>query len=566
MERIWLNHYPPGIPADITDEAARYDSLVAMVEESCGKYAKRPAFHSMGATLSYAQLEEKSRHFAGWLQARGIKKGDRVALMMPNLLQYPICLFGTLRAGAAVVNTNPLYTPAELNHQLHDSGARVIVIAENFAHTLQDALEGTSIDTIIVTSIGDMLGGIKGWVTNLVVRHVKKMVPAYRLPDTLRLPQVLAEGAGAAYTRPPLSHDDIALLQYTGGTTGVAKGAILTHGNMVSNVSQAHAWVKPYLGQEEQCIVTALPLYHIFALTANCLTFLVLGASNLLIINPRDIPDMIKSMSRHRFTAITGVNTLFNALLLDPGFAKLDFSSLKLTLGGGMAVQEVIAKRWLQCTGKPLAQAYGLTETSPAVTINPLDKTEFTGSIGLPVPSTEIAIRDNDGNDMPQGESGEICVRGPQVTPGYWQRPDETEKVFDKDGFLHTGDIGYVDEQGYIFLLDRKKDMILVSGFNVYPNEIEAVAAEHPGVKEAAAIGVPNEHSGEVVKLFVIRKDPNLTEQALIEYLRTKLTRYKVPKLIEFREDLPRSNVGKVLRRELKQDNDAGKQQGERHK
>uniref|UniRef100_UPI00334068E1 AMP-binding protein n=1 Tax=Castellaniella defragrans TaxID=75697 RepID=UPI00334068E1 len=562
MERTWLNHYPPGVPADITDEAARYDSLAALVEESCGKYAGRPAFHSMGADLSYAQLEESSRHFAAWLQARGIKKGDRVALMMPNLLQYPVCLFGTLRAGAVVINTNPLYTPAELNHQLRDSGARAIVIAENFAYTLQDALQGTSIDTIITTAIGDMLGGVKGWVTNLVVRHVKKMVPPYNLPNALRLPQVLAAGARATYTRPPLSHDDIALLQYTGGTTGVAKGAILTHGNMVSNVSQALAWVRPYLTHEHQCIVTALPLYHIFALTANCLTFMALGASNLLIVNPRDIPDMVKSMGKYRFTAITGVNTLFNALLLNPDFAKLDFSSLRLTLGGGMAVQDVIAKRWLECTGKPLAQAYGLTETSPAVTINPLDKVEFTGSIGQPVPSTDVAIRDDDGVDLPQGETGEICVRGPQVTPGYWQRPDETAKVFDKDGFLHTGDIGYIDAQGFVFLLDRKKDMINVSGFNVYPNEIEAVAAEHPGVKEAAAIGIPNEHSGEVAKLFVIRKDPDLTEEALKEYLRTKLTRYKVPKLIEFREDLPRSNIGKVLRRKLKEDDGSGQPSG----
>ncbi len=553
MEPIWLEHYPAGIPADITDEAARYDSLAALFEESCANHADNAAYLSMGASMTYAQLEESSRHFAAWLQSVGVGKGDRVALMMPNLLQYPVCLFGVLRAGAVAVNTNPLYTATELEHQLRDSGAETIVIAENFAHTLQQALPNTGIKRIVVTSLGEMLGLVKGVLTDLVVRHVKKLIPAYQLPDTQRLKHVLSQGRHAAYTRPELAHKDLALLQYTGGTTGVAKGAMLTHGNMVSNVCQAHAWVKPYLGHGDECIVTALPLYHIFALTANCLTFLKLGASNLLIVNPRDIPAFVKSMRQNRFTALTGVNTLFNALLNNADFAKLDFSSLRLTLGGGMAVQEVIAQRWLKVTGKPLAQAYGLTETSPAVTINPLDKKEFDGSIGLPVPSTEISIRDDQGRDLPQGESGEICVRGPQVTPGYWNRPDETSKAFDSDGFLHTGDIGYVNEQGYIFILDRKKDMILVSGFNVYPNEVEAVAMEHPDVLEAAAIGVPDEHSGEVVKLFVIRKNDRLTEEELIKHCRNKLTGYKAPKYVEFRKDLPRSNVGKILRRELKE-------------
>ncbi|MYN12658.1 AMP-binding protein [Pusillimonas sp. TS35] len=552
MEPVWLDHYPPGIPADITEAAARYGSLVALFEESCTAHADRTAYYSLGASMRYAELEEYSRYFAAWLQSIGLNKGDRVALMMPNVFQYPVCLFGVLRAGGVVVNTNPLYTPSELNHQLADSGATVIVIAENFAHTLQDALPGTAVKTIVVTGIGDLLGGIKGMATNFVIRHVKKMVKPYALPGALRLKDCLHKGERATYSPPTLSHQDLALLQYTGGTTGIAKGAMLTHGNMVSNVCQAHAWVTPYLGGARQLIVTALPLYHIFALTANCLVFVVLGASNLLIINPRDIPAVVKELGKYPFTAITGVNTLFNALLLNKDFNKLDFSTLRITLGGGMAVQEVIAQRWLAATGVPLAQAYGLTETSPAVTINPLDLKTFTGSIGLPVPSTSIAIRDADGNDMPVGESGELCVRGPQVTPGYWNRPDETEKVFDKDGFLRTGDIARVNEEGYVFLLDRKKDMILVSGFNVYPNEIEAVAAEHPGVKEAAAIGVPDEHSGEVVKLFVIRKDPALTEQMLIEYLRSKLTGYKVPKYVEFREDLPRTNVGKVLRRALK--------------
>ncbi|AEC21425.1 acyl-CoA synthetase, long-chain-fatty-acid--CoA ligase [Pusillimonas sp. T7-7] len=552
MEPIWLDHYPPGVPADITDEAAKYDSLMAMFEESCSRHAQNVAYISMGVKLTYAELDERSQQFAAWLQAHGIKKGDRVALMMPNLLQYPVCLFGVLRMGGVVVNTNPLYTPTELEHQLQDSGAETIVIAENFAHTLQKALPNTPIKTIIKTSVGDMLGTVRGAVTNLVVRHVKKLIPAYSLPNTLSLKRVLEEGSQAQYTRPDLTQKDLALLQYTGGTTGVAKGAMLTHGNMVANVCQAQAWVDSSLDGSNELIVTALPLYHIFALMANCLIFIKLGASNLLIINPRDMPAFIKSLSQHKFTAITGVNTLFNALLNHPDFSKLNFKSLNLALGGGMAVQEVVAKRWLEVTGVPIAQAYGLTETSPAVTINPLDKTDFNGSIGLPIPSTEISIRNEAGQDLPQGESGEIAVRGPQVTPGYWNRPEETRKTFDPDGFLRTGDIGYVNEKGYVFIQDRKKDMILVSGFNVYPNEVEAVAMEHPDVREAAAIGVPDEHSGEVVKLFVIRKNNTVTEEELIKFCRNKLTGYKAPKFVEFRQDLPRSNVGKILRRELK--------------
>lgn len=562
MEPIWLAHYPAGIPADITDEAQRYDSLVSVFEESCAQHADAVAYISLGASMTYRELDQRSRHFAAWLQSIGVVKGDRVALMMPNILQYPVCLFGTLRAGAVVVNTNPLYTPTELEHQLKDSGAQTIVIAENFAHTLQEALPRTAIKNIVVTSVGEMLGGIKGVVTDLVVRHVKKLIPAWSLPGPVRLKAALAQGRRMKHTAIPLTHTDIALLQYTGGTTGVAKGAMLTHGNMVSNLCQAHAWVKSYLHGEDECIVTALPLYHIFAFTANCLTFMKLGAKNLLIINARDIPDMIKSMGKVRFTALTGVNTLFNALLHNPDFAKLDFSGLRLTLGGGMAVQEVIAQRWLDTTGVPIAQAYGLTETSPAVTINPLDKTTFDGSIGLPVPSTEISIRDGENTDLPQGQQGEICVRGPQVTPGYWQQPEETRKTFDSDGFLRTGDIGYVNEQGYIFILDRKKDMILVSGFNVYPNEVEAVAMEHPDVREAAAVGVPDEHSGEVVKLFVIRNNPGLTEEALIKHCRQKLTGYKAPRYVEFRDQLPRTNVGKILRRQLRDEARATAQKG----
>ncbi len=555
MERIWLEHYPEGVPADITDQAAAYESLADLFEQSCRQYAGNTAYVSMGASMTYAQTLAKARAFAAWLQDQGVGKGDRVALMMPNLLQYPICLFGTLMAGAVVVNTNPLYTAHELHHQLSDSGTTTVVVAENFAHTLQQAMPDTQVKRVVVTSLGEMLGFPKGLITDLVVRHVKKLVPAWNIPGALRLRDVLAEGARAPYHRPALTHADLAALQYTGGTTGVAKGAMLSHGNLVSNVCQAYAWVRPYCTGDRECIVTALPLYHIFALTANCLTFMRLGASNLLIVNPRDIPGFIKELGKVRFTALTGVNTLFNALLNNPDFSKLDFSGLNLTLGGGMAVQEAIAARWLKTTGKPIAQAYGLTETSPAVTINPFDKVDFNGSIGLPVPSTDVAVR-NENRTMAIGESGEICVKGPQVTAGYWNRPEETAKVFDADGWLLTGDIGYMNDKGYVFLLDRKKDMILVSGFNVYPNEVEAAAIEHPGILEAAAIGVPNGASGEVVKLYVIRKDPNLTEADVIAHCRTLLTGYKVPKFVEFREDLPRSNVGKILRKELRNEAD----------
>ncbi|WP_323018678.1 AMP-binding protein [Castellaniella sp.] len=558
MERIWLEHYPKGVPADITDQAAAYGSLADLFEESCRQYAHNTAYISMGVSMSYTQTYEKAQAFAAWLQSQGVEKGDRVALMMPNLLQYPICLFGTLMAGAVVVNTNPLYTAHELHHQLSDSGATTVVVAENFASTLQQAMAmpNTNVKRVVVTSLGEMLGFPKGPITDLVVRHVKKLVPAWRIPGALRLHQALATGARSAYQRPTLTHDDLAALQYTGGTTGVAKGAMLSHGNLVSNVCQAYGWVKPFCQGERECVVTALPLYHIFALTANCLTFMKLGASNLLIVNPRDIPGFVKELGTVKFTALTGVNTLFNALLNNADFAKLDFSSLHTTLGGGMAVQEAIAERWLKATGKPIAQAYGLTETSPAVTINPLDKVDFNGSIGLPVPSTLVAVR-TDNRSMAIGEPGEICVKGPQVTSGYWNRPEETAKVFDGDGWLLTGDIGYMNDKGYVFLLDRKKDMILVSGFNVYPNEVEAAAIEHPGILEAAAIGVPNGPSGEVVKLYVIRKDPALTEADVIAHCRKLLTGYKVPKFVEFRDDLPRSNVGKILRKELRKQDPA---------
>jgi long-chain acyl-CoA synthetase len=550
MERIWQKSYPAGVPADI--EMDGVTTLVSVVRESCRRYADKTSYISMGKSLSYAELDRLTRDFAAWLHANGLGRGDRVALMMPNLLQYPVCLFGALRAGCVVVNCNPLYTPHELQHQLVDSGARVIVVADNFAATVQKALDGTAIERVVVTSIGELLGPLKGRLVDFVVRRVKRMVPAWSLPGAIRLGDALRAGAAAPFTEVELDQRDLACLQYTGGTTGVAKAAMLTHGNLVANLSQAYAWVRPLVTEGEECIVTALPLYHIFALTANCLTFMKMGASNLLIINPRDIPGLVKEMRKVPFSAFTGVNTLFNALLNNPDFARLDFSRLRLTMGGGMAVQRSVADRWRAVTGRSLAQAYGLTETSPAVTINPLDVQEFTGSIGLPVPSTDISIRDDAGQELGVGETGEICVRGPQVTQGYWQRPDETALVLYADGFLRTGDVGYVDEKGYVLLVDRKKDMILVSGFNVYPNEVEDVAALHPGVREVAAVGVPDERSGEAVKLYVIRKDPALDAETLIAHCRKQLTGYKVPRYIEFRDDLPRTNVGKILRRELK--------------
>ncbi len=551
MDRIWLQSYPAGVPADIDIE--HIPSLVALLETACATYADKVAYLSMGKAMTYRELDEASRAFAGWLQSIGMKKGDRVALMMPNLLQYPVALFGTLRAGCVVVNCNPLYTPRELEHQLKDSGATAIVIVENFAHTLQQAIAHTAIRHVIVTPMGEMLGGLKGALVNFVVRRVKKLVPAWQLPGAIRFNAALAAGRRHGWQPVPLTRDDVAFLQYTGGTTGVSKGAMLTHANIASNVTQAHAWIKPVIRDGEEFIITALPLYHIFALTANCLTFLMIGARNLLIANPRDIPGFVKEWAKYPVTVVTGVNTLFNALLNNPDFARLDFSTMRVTLGGGMAVQGPVAERWLKVTGVPLLQAYGLTETSPAATINPLDMHEFNGAIGLPISSTEVSIRDDDGIEVPQGQVGEICIRGPQVMKGYWQRPDETANVFYPDGFLRTGDMGYVDKKGFVFLVDRKKDMILVSGFNVYPNEVEEAVAMHPGVIDVAAIGVPDEHSGEAVKIFVVRKDPRLTEQMLIEHCRGVLTGYKIPKHVEFRDDLPRTNVGKILRRALKE-------------
>ncbi len=557
MDKIWLKSYPAGVPVDI--DPSRYGSLVDLVERSFKSYAGNVAYISMGVSITYAELDQLSRDFAAWLQAQGFKKGDRVALMMPNLLQYPICLFGALRAGCVVVNCNPLYTPRELEHQLKDSGATAIVIVENFAATLQQVIDRTVIRKVVVTSIGEMLGAIKGRLVDFALRKVKKMVPAWSLPGHISCAEALAQGRNASFKPVPLGHDDLAFLQYTGGTTGISKGAMLSHRNILSNVMQAGAWISPLVrdslhGKGSELIVTALPLYHIFALTANCLTFLVVGASNLLIVNPRDIPGFVKELKKYPFTVITGVNTLFNALLNNPDFAQLDFSTLRFTLGGGMAVQQPVAERWQKVTGVTLTQAYGLTETSPAATIDPLDLDHFNGSIGLPISSTELSIRDDSGNEVTGKQVGEICIRGPQVTVGYWQRPEETALVFHEDGFLRTGDMGYVDEQGFVFLVDRKKDMILVSGFNVYPNEVEEVVAMLPGVLEVAAIGVQSPASGEAVKLFVVRKDPNLTPEAIIAHCRQQLTGYKVPHLIEFRDDLPRTNVGKILRRALKEE------------
>jgi long-chain acyl-CoA synthetase len=552
VEKIWLKEYPAGVPTEI--DLNEFASLKDILEKSCQRFADLPAYSNMGVTLRYRDIDRLSRDFGAWLQARGLGKGDRVAIMMPNVLQYPVALFGVLRAGLTVVNVNPLYTPRELEHQLIDSGATVIVIIENFAHTLQEVLAKTPVKTVITTELGDLFPFPKRWLVNFVVKHVKKMVSAWKIPGAIPFRRVLSEGAGKTLNDVPLNHDDLAFLQYTGGTTGVSKGAMLTHGNMVANLQQASAWLKPFSKPAEETIITALPLYHIFSLTANCLTFMKVGGHNILITNPRDMPGFVKELGKVKFTVITGVNTLFNGLLHTPGFDRLDFSALKISLGGGMAVQRAVAERWKQVTGTPLIEAYGLTETSPAACINPLTLTEYNGSIGLPLSSTELSIRDDEDRERGIGpdEIGEICLRGPQVMRGYWQRPEETAKVMTENGYLRTGDVGYIDERGYVRIVDRKKDMILVSGFNVYPNEIEDVVVHHPGVLEAAAVGVPDEKSGEAVKIVVVKKDPALTAEALIAHCREHLTSYKVPRCVEFRDELPKTNVGKILRRMLR--------------
>ena len=553
MDRIWLNEYPEGVPADI--DPSQYASLKEVIEEACATFRDRPAYSSLGVDLSYGELDRLSLQVAAALQkSLGLRKGDRVALMMPNVLQYPVVLFGVLRAGLVAVNVNPLYTARELEHQMKDSGARAIFVLDHFCHTLQKAIAKTPVEHIFVTRLGDLLPGIKKPLVNFVIKYVKKLVPAWSIPEARPLLDLLGQGAGQAPEAVTLTHEDIAFLQYTGGTTGTAKGAMLTHGNMVANVLQANAWLTPLIREGEEIIITALPLYHIFALTANCLTYLRLGGKNILIVNARDYAGFVKDLKKHPFTAITGVNTLFNALLHTPGFDEVDFSHLRVTLGGGMAVQKAVAERWKQVTKVPLIEAYGLTETSPAACINPMTNQEYNGSIGVPISSTWASIRNDDAEELEIGAIGELCIKGPQVMRGYWERPEETASVLSDDGWLRTGDIARMDEKGYVYIEDRKKDMILVSGFNVYPNEIESIVAEHPGVLEAAAIGVPHERTGEAVKLFVVRKDPKLTEEALRDFCREQLTAYKVPKFVEFRESLPKSNVGKILRRNLREE------------
>src|SRR5271156_1396556 len=550
VDRNWLNQYPPGVPPDIDPE--RYASLRDIFDEACAAHGHAPAFTNMGATLSYAQLDALSVAFAAWLQKKsGLAPGDRVALMMPNILQYPIALFGVLRAGMVVVNTNPLYTARELEHQLKDSGAKAIVIVENFMHVLQQVLPRTELKKVLVTGVGDLLGVPRGFIVNFVLKYVRKQIPAWRMPGTATFRSALGGGLGLKLDPVHLGPDDIAFLQYTGGTTGVAKAAILTHRNMVANVLQASAWINPSLkSNEARVVITALPLYHIFALTTNCLAFLSLGARNVLITNPRDFKSFIAELKKYKFNFISGVNTLFNALLHTPGFETVDFSALRVTFAGGMALQGVVAARWKEVTGCIVTQGWGLTETSPIATANPTGL-DFNGSIGLPVPSTDVSIRDDAGKELPTNGTGEICVFGPQVMRGYWNRPDETEQVMFGD-WLRTGDIGRIDDKGFVYIEDRKKDMILVSGFNVYPNEVESVVAEHPGVLEVAAVAQPDENSGEVVALFVVKKDPNLTAEALIAFCRTELTGYKIPRHVYFRSELPKTNVGKILRRALR--------------
>ncbi|MCP1436600.1 long-chain acyl-CoA synthetase [Erwinia persicina] len=550
MNKVWLNRYPADVPAEI--DADRYPSLIDLFEHAANRYADRPAFMNMGQAMTYRKLEERSRAFAAYLQqGLGLKKGDRVALMMPNLLQYPIALFGVLRAGMIVVNVNPLYTPRELEHQLNDSGASAIVIVSNFAHTLEKVVAKTQLKHVILTRLGDQLSPAKGTLVNFVVRYIKRMVPKYHLPGAISFRRVLQEGYRMQYVRPAIVNDDLAFLQYTGGTTGVAKGAMLTHRNMQANLEQTKATYGSLLKAGEETVVTALPLYHIFALTVNCLLFIDLGGANLLITNPRDIPGLVKELAKNRFTAITGVNTLFNALLNDKDFQQLDFSSLSLSAGGGMAVQKAVAERWEKLTGHYLLEGYGLTECSPLVSVNPYDIRYHSGSIGLPVPSTDIRIVDGEGNEVAPGEPGELCIKGPQVMPGYWNHPQATGEVL-KNGWLHSGDIVTVDAEGFIRIVDRKKDMILVSGFNVYPNEIEDVAMLHPKVREAAAVGVPDAVAGETVKICVVKKDASLTKEELIAHCKKHLTGYKIPKIVEFRDELPKTNVGKILRRELR--------------
>ena len=552
MERIWLKSYPEGVPADINPTA--YASIGDFFAANVERYRDRTAYVCLGRTMSYGELDRLSRAFASYLQTVArLPRGARVALMMPNLMQYPVALFGALRAGYAVVNCNPLYSPRELNHQLEDSGAEAIVVLENFAQTLEKAIGGTKVRVVVVTGVGDLLGRVRGLMTNFALRHIRRAVPAWRLLEAMRFTRALSLGRLQTVEFPPVKPGDIAFLQYTGGTTGVPKGAMLTHRNMIANLQQVHAWVGSSLGSAGEVFVTALPLYHVFALTVNCFVPLMVGANNLLIPNPRDVRAFVEALRRTPFTAISGVNTLFNTLLSDLEFLRLDFSRLHLAVAGGMAVQRAVAERWKQVTGKPIIEGYGLTETSPIAIANPLTIEDYTAAIGLPMPSTDIAIRDAAGRDVPLGEPGELCIKGPQVMAGYWNRPDETAQAMTEDGYLRTGDIARIDERGYVYIVDRQKDMIIVSGFNVYPNEIEDVVMTHPGVHEVGAIGVPDAKSGEAVKIVVVRKDATLTDAELIAHCRQFLTGYKTPRHVEFRDTLPRTPIGKILRRELRE-------------
>ena len=551
MTKVWHKNYDPGVPETI--DVNEFKNITEILEYGFAKFTSRPAFHNMGTTLTFGQIDVLSRRFASYLQNDlGLKKGDRVAIMMPNILQYPIALFGILRAGLIAVNVNPLYTPRELEHQMKDSGAKAIVIFANSAATLEKILAQTPIEHIILTQIGDMLNFPKNLLVNFVIKKVKKMVPDYNLPRAIDFKACLAKGDADKYKKPVMVHDDIAFLQYTGGTTGVAKGAILTQANIVANMLQARAWIKNYIADGQEIIITPLPLYHIFSLTANCFVFCSVGALNILITNPRDIPGFVKEMKKWKFTAITGVNTLFNGLLNNAEFRKLDFSTLKVSLGGGMAVQKGVADRWREATKHPLIEAYGLTETSPAACINPMTLKEYNGYIGLPIPSTELEIKDDNNQALPLGEVGELCIRGPQVMKGYWMRPEETEKVMTPDGFFRTGDLGFMTPEGYVKIVDRKKDMILVSGFNVYPNELEDVISMNKKVLECAAVGVPDDKAGEAIKVYIVKSDETLTKDEVIAHCREQLTSYKIPKYVEFRKELPKTNVGKILRKDLR--------------
>lgn len=555
MDKIWLKRYPTGVPETIDPD--HFNSLVDIFEQSIQSYGDKVAYVNMDQEMTFNELDALSREFAAYLQQQGMKKGDALAIMMPNLLQYPIALFGALRAGLVVVNVNPLYTPRELKHQLSDANAKAIVILDNFAHTLEKVEPDVPVEKVFLTSIGDMLPAPKRWIVNAVVKYVKKMVPSYKLKNTVDFSSALKQGAKAKYKRPEMTGDDLAFLQYTGGTTGLAKGAMLSHRNMVANLEMVSAIVAPLVNDGEETIVTALPLYHIFALTANCLTFMKHGGRNILITNPRDMKAFVKELEKYPFSMISGVNTLFNGLLHAEGFKDLNFSHLKIALGGGMAVQRSVAEHWERVTKSRLLEGYGLTECSPVVTVNPTDIEHYNGTIGIPLPSTDVRVVDEDGKEVAQGEPGEIQVRGPQVMVGYLNRPEETAKVMKDGDWFATGDIGVMDEQGFFKIVDRKKDMILVSGFNVYPNEIEDVIADHPKVLEVAAVGVPHDSSGEQVKVFVVRKDKSLTEKELISYARENMTGYKIPKLVEFRDELPKTNVGKILRRELRDEEEA---------